>query len=172
MASGMSRLLLLGILVMTAVTARGIEFLPDPTKPAIDLSVSSNAGGAGLAGAVSAASGVEAQQTLVKQGLQSVIISPQRKAAVINGQMVELGDKVGDARLIEVRETSVILQGAQGRRTMELYPGVHLAKTATAELQTKETGNAIVPDKKRRKQKKNNPAMTGLHAQQDERATK
>lgn len=91
------------------------ETLPDPTRPAINL-YSSGAGGA------------VAQRNAVKRGLQSVIISPQYRAAIIDGKTVRLGDKYGNSKLIEVRENSVVLQNAQGRRVLELFPKVNIRK--------------------------------------------
>lgn len=57
-------------------------------------------------------------------GLQSVIISRHRRAAIIDGETVELGGKHGDARLIEVNEGSVVLKGAHGRQVLTLFPDV------------------------------------------------
>lgn len=62
--------------------------------------------------------------------LQSIIISPLRRAAMINGQMVELGAKQGDSRLVEVNETGVVLQGPQGAQVLPLYPGVSIRRKA------------------------------------------
>jgi MSHA biogenesis protein MshK len=93
------------------------ESLPDPTRPAIDLS---------------AGAGGEAQVSTVPKGLQSTIISPQYRAAIINGETVPLGGKSGDSRLVEVREGSVVLQNAQGRRVLELFPRVDIRQTETA----------------------------------------
>lgn len=59
-------------------------------------------------------------------GLQSVIISKNRRAAIIDGETVELRGKHGDATLIEVTESGVILQGAQGRQVLTLFPGVKI----------------------------------------------
>ena len=67
----------------------------------------------------------------VPHGLQSVIISPQYRAAIINGETVKLGDKSGDSRLVEVRENSVVLQNAHGRRVLELFPKVNIKKNET-----------------------------------------
>lgn len=61
-------------------------------------------------------------------GLQSVIVSKERSAAIIDGQTVELGGKYGDVRLIEVSDTGVILQGARGKQVMTLFPGVSISK--------------------------------------------
>ena len=62
--------------------------------------------------------------------LQSVIISPTRRAAIIHGQTVELGGKVGDSRLIEVNESGVVLQGVKGLEVLTLFPNVKLNRKA------------------------------------------
>jgi len=60
--------------------------------------------------------------------LQTIIISPTRRAAIINGQTVELGAKHGDAKLVEVSESGVILLGPQGRQVLALFPGVEIKR--------------------------------------------
>lgn len=100
-----------------AVMSSGAESLPDPTRPA--------------AGAVAVAAGERAAPPAAQAGLQSVILSPQRRAAVINGVVVELGGVVGDSTLAEVHESRVVLKNAQGRRVMELFPGVRMYKRET-----------------------------------------
>ena len=67
-------------------------------------------------------------------GLQSIIISKSRRAAIIDGETVELGDKHGDNKLIEVNEGNVVLQGAQGRQVLTLFPDVKITKK---EIKTK-----------------------------------
>lgn len=62
--------------------------------------------------------------------LQSIIISPTRRAAIIHGQIVELGEKVGDVRLIEVSESGVVLQGENGLEVLPLFPGVKINRKA------------------------------------------
>lgn len=80
----------------------------DPTRPAIDTGLAASAGG------------TEASSVA---GLQSII---QRKggkpAALINGTVVELGGKIGDARLVKVGEDYVVLRGAMGSETLRLTP--------------------------------------------------
>ncbi len=95
------------------------EELPDPTRPPASIA------------APVAASSVEAAPA----GLQSIIISKTRRAAIIDGETVELGGKHGDAKLIEVNEGSVILRGAQGRQVMTLFPDVKI--TGKQETKTK-----------------------------------
>lgn len=115
MATGLKMLLCVSLLCASLDAAA--ELLPDPTRPSIDL----NSSGAG--------SGVDvAPVEDVSHGLQSVIISSQYRAAIINGETVSLGGKSGDSRLVEVRESSVVLQNAQGRRVLELFPKVNIRK--------------------------------------------
>jgi len=56
--------------------------------------------------------------------LQSVVISPTRKAAIINGVVVELGGKYGDAVLTKVAEDEVVLGSGSSRQVLRLHPGV------------------------------------------------
>ena len=60
--------------------------------------------------------------------MDSLRIAPGRRAAIINGHTVELGEKYGDARLVEVNERGVVLRGKQGLRVMQLFPGVDMKK--------------------------------------------
>jgi hypothetical protein len=53
-----------------------------------------------------------------------VLISPQRRLAVIDGRTVPLGGKVDDATLVQVSETHVTLRRGAELKTLELYPGV------------------------------------------------
>lgn len=102
------------------------EALPDPTRPPAEISTL-------------------AQVAAPKEpGLQSVYISPIRRAAIINGQTIELGGRFGNSRLVEVSENGIVLEGAQGRRTMALFPGVELvSKTAP------KTGKPAAAEEKR-----------------------
>lgn len=114
MATGLRILLTALLFCLPQMAAAGP--LPDPTRPALDL-------GPGADGAAD-----RATAGMAPRGLQSTIISPQYRAAIINGETVRLGGKWGDSRLVEVREDSVVLQNARGRRVMELFPGVSVKK--------------------------------------------
>ncbi|MDD5384994.1 MAG: hypothetical protein PHG89_08960 [Gallionella sp.] len=96
-------------MVLFSVAANAEE-LPDPTRPP--------------ANPAAPVGGVVANQPA---GLQSIIISKTRRAAIIDGETVELGGKHGDAKLIEVNEGSVVLRSAQGRQVMTLFPDVKIA---------------------------------------------
>jgi MSHA biogenesis protein MshK len=56
--------------------------------------------------------------------LQSVLISPGRKLAVIDGRTVKLGERVGDARVVAIAPAQVILQRGAEYQTLKLHPGV------------------------------------------------
>jgi hypothetical protein len=99
------------LLSLSAIPAISLaQTLVDPTKPPYELSASAVG--------------------TTPNDLQSIIISPARSAAIINGQMIELGGKASDVRLIEVREGSVVLQGANGRQVLTLFPNVKIDKKA------------------------------------------
>jgi MSHA biogenesis protein MshK len=139
MATGL-RMLLTALLLCVAQNAAAAEPLPDPTRPSIDLD-SSGAGGAADV----------VPDEAVPRGLQSIIISPQYRAAIINGETVSLGGKYGDSKLVEVRENSVVLRNAQGRRVLELFPRVSIRKNEAVRhegaAQEKTSGQTNLPER-------------------------
>jgi hypothetical protein len=56
--------------------------------------------------------------------LQSVLINATGKSAIISGQRYKLGDKVGEARLIGIAESEVVLKTPDGTQTLRLFPHV------------------------------------------------
>lgn len=56
--------------------------------------------------------------------LQSVLISPGRRTAVISGQSVKTGDRFGDGRVVRINETEVVLKTGSGLQTLKLFPDV------------------------------------------------
>jgi MSHA biogenesis protein MshK len=58
--------------------------------------------------------------------LQSVLISPARRLAVIDGSVVPLGGRVGDATVVAISATEVVLKRGDERETLKLYPGVQI----------------------------------------------
>jgi MSHA biogenesis protein MshK len=50
-------------------------------------------------------------------GLQLIKSSKEGKVALIDGQEVRVGQKVGDSRLISLSETSAVLRDAEGKLT-------------------------------------------------------
>lgn len=92
------------------------EELHDPTRPPVSSAVPSQWA------AVQRATGSRSS------GLQTTIISKSRRAAIIDGKTVELGEKHGNARLVEVNEGSVVLQDEKTRRVLTLFPDVKMTQ--------------------------------------------
>lgn len=87
--------------------AAAAEALRDPTRPPAVLYAPDD--GAGIAtGPV----------------LQSVLISPGRRTAVISGRSVKVGDRFDDNRVIRINETEVVLKTGSGLQTLKLFPDV------------------------------------------------
>ncbi len=80
--------------------------LPDPTRPPGNAEY----GSAGYA----------------SSGLQSIIRpTGQKPRALIHGELVTLGGKVGESQLIAINTDSVVLRDADGNReTLTLTPGI------------------------------------------------
>jgi hypothetical protein len=83
--------------------------LDDPTRPPPGLRTGSGARAQGDGALV----------------LQSVIISESNRSAIINGEHVMLGGRIGPARLVKVSEGAVVLLVGTSQRRLELIPGVH-----------------------------------------------
>jgi len=92
------------------------EDLPDPTRPPASILWGGSAGTSGIKG--------EMETETRTAGLQSTIISRIRRAAIIDGKTVELGEMHGDARLIQVNEGSVVLRKAQTLQVLRMFPDV------------------------------------------------
>lgn len=116
MVDGMMRIFLVLFIALFSVAVIAEE-LPDPTRPPALLVGTGDDAGLGQKSAVSRPS-----------GLQSIIISESRRAAIIDGKTVELGAKHGNDWLIEINEGSVVLQGAQKRRVLTLFPEVKMTQ--------------------------------------------
>jgi MSHA biogenesis protein MshK len=64
--------------------------------------------------------------------LQTVLITPTQKAAIINGVLVRLGEKYGDAVLIAVAENEVVLRSGGARQVLKLHPAVNKRESGAA----------------------------------------
>ena len=124
----MARRLTLAFLLLVAAGAMQAQ-VADPTRPAIDT------------GASTATAGAAAQPA----GLQSIIQRKNGKpAALIGGVVVELGGKVGEARLVRIGEDFVVLRGPLGNETLRLTPGAEKKAVKTG----KPAGSAAMKEKK------------------------
>ncbi len=102
---------LLKCLVLIPVLAQAAPF-QDPTRPPAEFLLSGTAS-------------APVSEPLV---LQSVLLAPQRQIAIINGQRVEVGQKIRGMELLSLSEKQAVLQGPQGRITLYLLPGASIRK--------------------------------------------
>jgi MSHA biogenesis protein MshK len=99
-------LLAMGLGLACAWPARAADVfdgLPDPTRP-------SSAQGGGV---------VTGVHGLV---LQSVLIAPQRRLAVINGHTLAVGERIGDVTVAAIQPHEVVVKRASGEFTLRLVP--------------------------------------------------
>ncbi len=101
----MSRLLICVAGVFLAWAAQGAPFA-DPTRPP-----DAAPGGAAPGGPSS-----------LGPRLESVLIAPDRRLAVISGQQVRLGEKFGDGHVVRITESEVVIRSGEGTETLKLLP--------------------------------------------------
>ena len=58
--------------------------------------------------------------------LQSVMISGGERSAIIGGETVKLNGKYGEARVIRITESEVVLRTATGTETLHMYPDISM----------------------------------------------
>lgn len=113
------------LFVLCAALAAGVslaaaegraQIVRDPTRPPAALAQELPEGAEAPAGPV----------------LQSVLISPAGRLAIISGERVALGQKYGDAVLVRITETEAVLKSAAGLQVLKLYPGVEKRDAAPA----------------------------------------
>ena len=88
-------------------SANADEMLRDPTRPP--------------PGVYAAEDGAEIETGPV---LQSVRVAQGRYTAVISGETVRVGSRYGDARVVRIRETEVVLKTGNSLQTLKLFPDV------------------------------------------------
>lgn len=114
-----------GLALFAAMTVASAQPLVDPTKPpaGIDKPAAAEAQG----------------EEKPAAGLQTIIRRKGEKpAAVINGEYVTLGGRVGEARVVRIGEDSVTLRSATGTEVMKLAPGIEKSGPAAAKAGGKE----------------------------------
>lgn len=98
------KLMLLGMLgMLPSVLA---NTLSDPTRPT-PLTITPAAGG-------------------LQTGwvLNSTLVAPDRRVAVINGRHVTEGESIGNAKVLEIRKQTVLIQARGKRITLHLLPDI------------------------------------------------
>ena len=96
----------LAVLIVSCTIMTGAaQGLTDPTRPPGALAQTAEATGA-AGGPV----------------LQSVMLSPERKVAVISGEMVVLGGRYGASRLVRLTESEAVLKNGAETTVLRMYP--------------------------------------------------
>jgi hypothetical protein len=55
----------------------------------------------------------------------TILYSPQRRLAMVNGRIAAIGDKVGSATIVDIQPKAIVLDSpTQGRRTIALRPSL------------------------------------------------
>ena len=103
-------------LTLLGVASAGAQGIPDPTRP--PSAVSSGASADPGAAAVPV--------------LHSIKITPTEKSAIIGSETVRLGGRYGDARVIKITDSEVVLRSAAGTETLRLYPDVDIKPVVAA----------------------------------------
>ena len=119
----MSRLALAALLIATSLFLPGMlraQPLGDPTRPP-DSVLRQAAGAAGPRSAAALAAEPETGPQL-----QLVLVGANRRFALIDGELVGVGDKVRDAKVRAVKGDQVELRSDAGKETLKLYPDVDI----------------------------------------------
>jgi len=112
----MTRFSIILAVVLSCATYRAgagaLDNLPDPTRPASFRGTSASGD---------------------RSGLQTTVVSPSRSFAIINGRTFSVGDKVGDAVIVEIRPYEVTLRSKAGTtKTIRMMPPLTRTITKTA----------------------------------------
>jgi MSHA biogenesis protein MshK len=122
MTGPIPKLLALGAALAVCAPFAAAQALRDPTRPPI------NFGRTGEGGIVSRSRDAE-------WVLQSVLLSPERRYAIINGEVLSLGGSVAGAELVAIREGEVTLRAGGALRTVRLFPDVDMHSEAVPQSQ-------------------------------------
>ena len=101
------------VLMLTAVMMLSAEHgsaLPDPTRPADYFTRTVTAD----------------EQPMVQESinwhLTAIRTSPQGRSAIVNGKLVQVGDEIESARVLEITSTSVVLEYSRKQLEINLIP--------------------------------------------------
>jgi len=122
MTGPIPKLLALGAALAVCAPLAAAQALRDPTRPPL------NFGRTGEGGTVSRSRDAE-------WVLQSVLLSPERRYAIINGEVLGLGGSVAGAELVAIREGEVTLRTGGALRTVRLFPDVDMHSEAVPQAQ-------------------------------------
>ena len=131
-APGMVARIAIGCLLTCAAGVACADNFQDPTRPPESLGIYQQAGEGDIS------SGPR---------LQSVLISPGRKLAVISGKTFRVGDLFGEARVADIKESEVVLRNGNSTQTLKLFPEVQKRGSRFASASKPVASSSKVKDK-------------------------
>ena len=134
--------ILAGLICAVTASTAATQTLRDPTRPP---AVSAK----GAAGRIEQAGWI----------LQSVLISPERRYAIINGEVVRLGGSIAGAELVAITEGRVTLRTQEGLRLVHLFPDVARLGAADASPGTGKRMEAPEAEKNTKAQRPGNAGI-------------
>ena len=129
LGAGLLRALLTASVVSVLAGGAVAQSLPDPTRPPAAATAPGAADAPAASGPV----------------LQSVLITPTRRYAIISGERVALNGSFRDAKVVRISEAEVVLKTGNHSETLKLYPDVEKAVAQPPAADT------VPPGKARRK---------------------
>jgi MSHA biogenesis protein MshK len=128
-------------LFLGSVNAAWAQALPDPTRPPQQW-LDAQAKPAGTP----PPSEQEQVQDAAPQ-LQSLMVGPAGRYAILNGKIVGVGDVFRDYRVVAIAPTGVVLRSQRGSETVKLFPDVE--KRAAKAVVASNAGQAPARAKRR-----------------------
>ena len=107
-------------MALTLSATSTAQALTDPTRPPLEL----------MRAAAAKAGGLAADAEPPRPRLEQILLSSERKGAIIDGHYVPLGGMHGKAALVNIDATSITLQMDKQREVIQLYPAKRLASGA------------------------------------------
>lgn len=103
--------------LLTWQTADGAQIINDPTRPPVSAQPPAD----------------PAEKPERVPVLQSVMIMPNTRFAIIGGERVEVGGRYRDARVVKITESEVVLRRAEGAESLKMYPEVEMKAAKTVQ---------------------------------------
>lgn len=101
----MSTIALRTLLLLAASTGAQAQGLIDPTRPFN-------------------AAATDHPEAAPSTQLQSVLIAAGRRVAVVNGEVVRLGGRLGDATVVKIEPTAITLRRGSDIEILKMYSGI------------------------------------------------
>jgi len=106
--------------------SQNLQALSDPMQPPAFLAPANAAGGEQAWGG-----GLVLQSTLLSEG---------RRIAMIDGKPMQVGDRIGRARIVSIDPGAVTLRESNTTRVLQLYPGTGVIRPGAAKAAASRKG--------------------------------